>query len=94
MVAMAIDNKQDGDFSTRNTALAAYLYYEGFTLLDVEINEHPYNPNYTIATFVFDSSGKLLECARLFQVAKAEGNLVLFHEAYRKCLKMTKMGKL
>ena len=91
---MAIDNKRDGYFSTKNTALAAYFYSEGFPLSDVEINEHPTHPGYTIATFIFESSDKLLDCNKLFQVAKANGNLVLFHEAYRKCLKMTKVGKL
>jgi len=91
---MAISNKYDGHFSTRYTALAAYLYYEGFTLIDVEIDEHPTNPKYTIATFVFELSDELLKCEESFQVAKAEGNLVLFHEAYRKMLKMVKVGKL
>jgi len=89
---MAISN--NGEFSTRNTLLAACLYYEGFTLLDVTINPHPTNSDFTIATFIFESSDTLLAYTRLVQVAKVEGNLVLFHEAYRKMLKMVKVGKL
>jgi len=89
---MAIEDI-DGQFSTKNTSLAAYLYMEGFTLLDVlfETNENSYN---TVAVFVFESNSLLPECVRNFQIAKAEGNLVLYFEAYRKCLRMTKVGKL
>jgi len=83
---MAIEN-QDGQFSTKNTSLAAYLYMEGFTLLDVHNEQFP-------TIFVFETSELLPECVRNFQVAKAEGNLVLYFEAYRKCLRMTKVGKL
>lgn len=79
----------DGDnrYHTKNTALSAYLYMEGFPLLDVNIIDFP-------TVFIFEDSKQLQECVHLFQVAKAEGNLVLFFEAYRKCLKMTKVGKL
>lgn len=93
---MAIEDTDidtDGNFSTKNTSLAAYLLMEGFELLDVHLNasEHSYR---TIATFIFKANDSLLECKRNFQVAKAEGNLVLYFEAYRKCLRMTKVGKL
>ena len=84
----------DGTFPTKNTSLAAYLYMEGFELLDVQINnsnEHSYQ---TIATFIFESNSLLLDCAKKFQMSKAEGNLALYYEAYRKCLRMTKVGKL
>lgn len=77
----------DGQFSTKNTSLAAYLYMEGFTLLDVLNEQFP-------TIFVFETNSLLPECVRKFQVAKAEGNLVLYFEAYRKCLRMTKVGKL
>lgn len=90
---MAIEDT-DGQFSTKNTSLAAYLYMEGFELLDVEIrssNEHSYQ---TIATFIFESDSLLKDCVRNFQIANVIGNLVLYFEAYRKCLRMTKVGKL
>jgi len=83
---MAIEDK-DGQFSTKNTSLAAYLYMEGFTLLDVLNEDFP-------TVFIFESDKTLLDCVRKFQVAKVEGNLVLYFEAYRKCLRMTKVGKL
>ena len=77
----------DGNFSTKNTSLAAYLLIEGFTLLDVFNEKFP-------TVFVFESNGLLPDCVRNFQIGKAEGNLVLYFEAYRKCLRMTKVGKL
>jgi len=83
---MAIEN-QDGNFSTKNTSLAAYLYMEGFELLDVLNESFP-------TVFIFETNNLLPECVKKFQVAKAEGNLVLYFEAYRKCLRMTKVGKL
>ena len=91
---MAIENI-DKKFSTKNTSLAAYLYMEGFELLDVQINSNSSDYGYnTVATFVFESNDTLPGCVKKFQVAKAEGNLVLYFEAYRKCLRMTKVGKL
>ena len=79
---------RDKQFPTKSTALAAYLYMEGFRLLDVIIEGFP-------TIFIFEDDDKQLpECVHKFQIAKAEGNLVLFFEAYRKCLKMTKVGKL
>ena len=91
-MAIAIEDI-NGKFSTKNTSLAAYLYMEGFELLDVlfESNQGSYN---TVAVFVFESNSLLSELVKKFQVAKAEGNLVLYFEAYRKCLRMTKVGKL
>jgi len=83
---MAIENT-DGNFSTKNSALAAYLYMEGFELLDVDISSFP-------SVFIFETNSRLPQCVHNFQIAKVEGNLVLFHEAYRKCLRMTKVGKL
>lgn len=77
----------DGQYSTKNTSLAAYLYMEGFVLLDVDTDNFP-------SIFIFESSDLLLERVHIFQIAKAEGNLVLYFEAYRKCLRMTKVGKL
>jgi len=83
---MAIGNT-DGKYSTKNTSLAAYLYMEGFSLLDVLNEGFP-------TIFVFESNSSLPDCVRNFQIGKAEGNLVLYFEAYRKCLRMTKVGKL
>ena len=89
---MAIEDI-DKTFSTKNTSLAAYLYMEGFELLDVQIGNGEYSYK-TIATFIFNSNGSITDYIKKFQIAKAEGNLVLYFEAYRKCLRMTKVGKL
>jgi CBS domain containing-hemolysin-like protein len=89
---MAIEDT-DNNFSTKNTSLAAYLYMEGFELLDVHL-ETGQTGYRTIATFIFESNNKLPDCVHKFQIAKAEGNLVLYFEAYKKCLRMTKLGKL
>jgi len=77
---------RDGRFETRNSSLAAYLYMEGFDLLDVNIRNFP-------SIFIFVDSASLQECVHKFQVAKAEGNLVLYYNAYRRCLKMARRGK-
>ncbi len=85
-MAIAIEN---GEFRTRNTALAAYLRIEGFKLLDVDPSE-----NNTPAVFYFEQDLKIPVCERLWQLGKAEGNLVDFWESYRLCLRMVKVGKL
>jgi len=77
----------DGRYKTKSTTLAAYLYMEGFQLLDVDISGFP-------SVFIFENGKQVQEHVRKFQVAQAEGNLVLFYEAYRKCLRMTRVGKL
>ena len=82
----------DGKYSTKTTSLAAYLLTEGFDLTDVSI-EHIDGGYKTVATFVFESNNELLSCVKQFQIGRAEGNLVLFFESYRKCLRMTKVGK-
>jgi len=78
---------QDGNFSTKDTSLAAYLYTEGFELLDVIIEGFP-------SVFIFENNSRLLQCVHDFQIGRAMTNASLYHEAYRKCLRMTKVGKL
>lgn len=78
-----------GEYSTRNTALAAYLRIEGFRLLDVMPSDYN-NP----AVFLFENDSKIAECEHLWQLGKAEGNLSMFWESYRLCLRMVKVGKL
>ena len=77
----------DKHYTTRNTSLAACLYMKGFYLIDVDITN-------SMSIFVFEKTKQLLECAKLFQISEAEGNLSHYFEAYRKCLMMTKVGKL
>jgi len=77
----------DGEYRTKSASLAAYLYMQGFQLLDVDTSGFP-------AVFIFEDGKQVQEHVHKFQVAQAEGNLVLFYEAYRKCLRMTKVGKL
>jgi len=85
---MAIASR-DGEYSTSNTALAAYLRIEGFRLLDVM----PSNGN-SPAVFYFENSPHVVEHERLWQLGRAEGNLCLFWESYRLCLRMVRVGKL
>jgi len=85
---MAIANG-DGNFITRNTALAAYLRIEGYNLLDVESSIAN-----TPAVFYFEADPKIHELERLWQLGKAQGNLNAFWESYRLCLRMVKVGKL
>ena len=84
-----LDSNSDGTFNTRNTALAAFLRIEGFTLLDVTPSD--YN---TPAVFHFKTNSKIVGCEHLWQLGKAEGNLCNFWESYRLCLRMVKVGKL
>jgi len=85
---MAISNR-DGNYLTQNTALAAYLRIEGFTLLDVEPTSYS-KP----AVFIFEQDPKIAQCERLWQLGQAEGNLSDFFESYRLCIRMVKVGKL
>lgn len=74
-------------FKTTNSSLAAYLYMLGYPIIDVINESWP-------TTFVFKKDNRLNEYRKLFQTAKAEGNLVLYYDAYRKIIRMTKQGKL
>ena len=83
---MAIRN---GNFTTRNTALAAYLRITGFNLLDVDPStlDAP-------ALFYFEKNTRLEEYEHLWQMRQAIGNLNDYWESYRLCLRMVKVGKL
>lgn len=84
-----LEDDRNNEFSTRNTALAAYLRTEGFILLDVIPTEDG-NP----AVFIFESQPKILEYEHIWYLGEAKGNLCDFWENYRLCLKMVKVGKL
>lgn len=79
----------NGQFETKNTALAAYLRTEGFRLLDVLPSNYS-DP----AVFYFENSLRIIECEQLWQLRKPVGNLCDFWESYRLCLRMVKVGKL
>lgn len=80
-------DSNNGLYETKNTALAAYLRIEGFTLVDVSIDNFP-------SVFIFENCPKITECEHLWQLNQAIGNLSDFFESYRLCLRMTKVGKL
>lgn len=82
-----MEDSNNGIYRTKNTALAAYLRMEGFTLIDVDILDFP-------SVFVFSDSSLIPKHERLWQLGQATGNLNDFFESYRLCLKMTKVGKL
>ncbi len=76
----------DGLYPTTNTALAAWLYSQGFQLTDVDASSFP-------SVFYFESSSpKLQESVRDFQVGKAEGNIATFYRSYKRLLSMIKTG--
>lgn len=70
------------DYRTPNTALAAYLFSEGFTLLEVTAEPHPHN-GYD-AVFVFEDDPKIVECVHKWEILQAVGNLNIFYINYRK----------
>lgn len=82
---MAIyDSNNDKFFTTRDTALAAWLYSQGFDLLGVERED-------SASSFHFDNTTQALrESVRLFQAGKAEGNILIFYRAYKKMLRHAK----
>ena len=84
-----IEMGNDGLYPTKNTALAAYLRTEGFTLLEVApaTKDSP-------AVFYFEQSKEIVKYEKLWQLAKATGNLFMFWESYRLCLRMVRVGKL
>lgn len=66
-------------FSTPNTALAAYLLSEGFELASKDVT----NPQEI--SFVFNNtSPKLSELVRAFNMGTAQGNITTFYYNYRK----------
>ena len=81
---MTIENSDGEYYSTTDTALAAWLYSQGFELLDVKTESFP-------SIFVFkNSSPQLTDLVRDYQCGKAEGNISVFYRAYKKLLRMIK----
>jgi coenzyme F420-reducing hydrogenase beta subunit len=81
-------------FSTKETALAAYLLTEGFNLIDVEVDNDNYGRNRKPSVFLFENSSELQVEAKSFRTFKAVVNAANFFESYRRCLRMTKIGKM
>ena len=78
----------DNTYQTRNTALAAWLYSQGFELLDTDITESD------SVVFLFKNDDKTLkEAVRLYQLGQAEGNINIFFGAYKKMLRRIKGAK-
>lgn len=80
------------EYRTPHTALAAYLLTEGFSLLEVATEPHPYKQHNGDAVFVFEANPQLLSCSRKWQIGKAEGNLSIFYDNYRKLVKRAKVA--
>ena len=67
----------ESTYSTADTALAAWLYANGFQLLKIDRSEFP-------SIFHFeDSSEELTQLVHDFQAGKAEGNIIIFFRAYK-----------
>lgn len=73
-------------FITRDTALAAWLYSNGYMLAEVDRRNHP-----VVFYFTRDSE-EMDNLIRDFQVGRAEGNVVMFFRAYKKMLFIIKEG--
>jgi hypothetical protein len=71
-------------FKTSDTALAAYLISEGFNSPDIEYNGG------IRASFVFTKSIELDKCISEYDTARANGNVVLFFNAYQALLRRIK----
>ncbi len=75
---MVITN--DGVFRTSDTALAAYLVSQGYNTPELDFNGNK-------AYFVFPKDPKLEKSIGEFDTARAEGNIVLFFNAYQTLLR-------
>jgi len=74
----------DKYFKTSNTALAAYLIAEGFGTPDIDYNGAK-------AFFVFPRDNSHIEkCIREFETTQAEGNIVVFFNAYQSLIRRIK----
>ena len=83
---MTIDDVQlpnDNHYSTTDTALSAWLYSQGFPLVDVLNENFP-------TVFIFEKISKLEDYVRLWQTGKAEGNCCSYESARRKLLRIIK----
>ena len=70
----------DDIFRTSDTALAAYLVSEGYNTPEIDFNGNK-------AYFVFPKNSKLEKSISAFDTARAEGNIVLFFNAYQTLLR-------
>jgi len=77
-------------YRTPNTAIAAYLFSEGFALVDVIVEPHSYKPKDYEAVFLFENDPKIPDCIRLWQTGQAIGNLGVFLDNYRKMVRRAK----
>ena len=75
----------DNHYSTSDTALSAWLYSQGFLLVDILNESFP-------SIFIFEKSGDLESYVRLWQTGKAEGNCCSYENARRKLLHIVKTG--
>lgn len=77
---MTLQSKTPARFITANTALAAYLQLEGFTL-EIDASK----PNHCV--FYFENRNpKLIEFVNKFESGQAEGNIVTFYFCYKRLL--------
>jgi len=86
---LKIDDIDDNNdcYLTTDTALAAWLYTQGFELVDIKTESFP-------SVFYFENSNsKLTESVRIFQRGEAEGNILTFFRAYRRLVGMIKTRK-
>ena len=87
---MKVEEKVSSEiYRTPDTALAAWLLSQGFTLLELD-DSKPFS-----ISFLFkDDSTELPKCIHDFQAAKAEGNIVAFFRAYRRLVARVKETQL
>ena len=72
-------------YPTADTALAAYLQTEGFTLLKVTARQQPQSKYGYDAVFQFQDDPHLQDCVRLWRTGQAQE--LIFFTNYRKLVK-------
>jgi len=83
---------ENNHYRTANTALAATLQTEGFSLLEVTTQPDQYHKFRLEAVFIFEDSQKLHDAVYLWDTAKANGNFNIWYHTYRATVKKAKMA--
>jgi len=69
------------NYSTNDTALAAYLVSQGYELLELDFNNNSH------VTFIFSPEpATISDCVRSFEAGLAEGNIMAFFRNYKRLL--------
>lgn len=76
---------EDNYYTTTDTAEAAWLYSQGYELLDVIVRNFRKTGEPSVFVFL-NNSPDIKRTAFLFQCGKAEGDILTFFRAYKRML--------